>query len=113
MQQHASQESGPFGQGGNRVVAVEMAFFGSLGADFVRFAEIRARRLGLTGWIEETSGNRVLVHVEGPEALIGAFEMACCLGPDTTMVEDWESVETPRDTGLTGFSRRHGAKPGE
>ncbi len=100
---HAQQSSGPFGAGGDRSVAVKMEFFGNLGPDFLHFATLRANRLGLVGWIR-AGGNRVLVHLEGAEALIGAFEMACCIGPDTAMVEDWLSSTTEPDTNLSGFN---------
>lgn len=99
------EESGPFGKGGNRSAAVEMEFFGTLGSDFIAFATARAARLDLKGWIGE-GGNRVIAHLEGPEALIGAFEMACSIGPDTVAVEDWTCRDVAAEHGLAGFARR-------
>ena len=106
MNNRNCQDSGPFGRGGEHPVAVMMAFYGMLGPAFVEFAIARANRLSLTGWIRE-EGNRVLTHIEGPEALIGAFEMACCLGPLEADVQDWDSTEVVADPNLSGFDIRH------
>lgn len=105
MTQIGVEDSGPFGKGGDRPAALEMEFFGTLGSDFIAFATARAARLDLKGWISE-GGNRVIAHVEGPEALIGAFEMACSIGPDQVAVEDWTCKDVDAERGLTGFARR-------
>lgn len=99
------QESGPYGRGGHRPAAVEMSFFGRLGPVFVAFAKARADRLSLKGWIEQ-GGNRIRAHVEGPEALVGAFEMACCIGPEQSTVNDWICKDVVADEDLCGFSIR-------
>lgn len=97
------QDAGGFGRGGARHVALRFEFFGTLGAPFVAFAVARAGRLDLTGWIAE-EGNRVAVYVQGPEALVGAFEMACCIGPNRCLVQDWTSDAALVDPTLTEFA---------
>lgn len=98
------QEAGGFGRGGARLVAHRFDFFGTLGPAFMTFAQARAAQLDLTGWIED-GGNRVAVLVQGPEALVGAFEMACCIGPDRCFVQDWTCDTTEPQQTLTGFTR--------
>ena len=100
-----SVESGSFGRGGDRPAAVRMEFFGVVGGAFVSFALERARRLNLRGWIAD-GGNRVTAHVEGAEALVGAFEMALCLGPVDANVRDWTCAETFDERDLDGFRAR-------
>ncbi len=86
------RHSGPFGAGGTRMRRVRVAFFGRLGSEFVAFAEDRVHRLDLRASIVEV-GERVEIEVEGPEAMLGAFEMACCVGPDRCLVEEWTVIE--------------------
>ena len=86
--------SGPIGQGGQRPVTFEFHFEGQLGQSFVDFAAERARRLSLNGTIQHGETD-VLVTLSGPEALLGAFETACCIGPDDSTVDGW----TARSTG--------------
>ncbi len=94
--------SGPFGRGGTRPVAVEINFHGNLGAAFVAFATERARRLSLDGTIRPGETD-VLVMVSGPEALVGAFETACCIGPDDAEVFEWNVRSVGVITNEPGF----------
>ncbi|MEM7045302.1 MAG: hypothetical protein AAF543_21030 [Pseudomonadota bacterium] len=80
--------SGTFGRGGHRRIAGLMWFEGRLGSAFASFAEERARRLSLKGDIR-WGAQHAMVRIEGPEALIGAFEMACIIGPESCQVDDW------------------------
>lgn len=100
------QDSGPFGRGGKRSASVDMVFRGSLGSAFLAFAKARADRLSLKGWIEVAGNDRVLAHVEGPDSLVGAFEMACCIGPEQSMVDDWTCRDAHADAALSGFEIR-------
>ncbi|MEO1250680.1 MAG: hypothetical protein AAFW76_12730 [Pseudomonadota bacterium] len=97
------QLSGPFGQGGQDRKAVTYLFEGRLGAPFTAFAVDRAKRLNLGGHIVpgETSAT---IYVEGPDAMIGAFETACSLGPIEADVQRWAILPTPRRLGVADFS---------
>lgn len=99
------QDSGSFGRGGQRPVSVRLEFTGQLGPAFTDFARARAERLDLKGWID-CQAHRATVHLDGPEALIGAFEVACCIGPDAAYVEDWSCCETAPEPGIGGFQVR-------
>lgn len=99
------QDSGAFGRGGQRPVSVRMEFTGQLGPVFTTFAQTRAERLDLKGWIIGQE-HRALVYLDGPEALIGAFEVACCIGPDAATIEDWTCSEAPPDPTVNGFQVR-------
>jgi len=99
------QETGSFGRGGQRPVSLRLEFTGRLGPDFTVFALARAERLGLRGWIVGRR-DRAIVHLEGPEALAGAFEVACCIGPDTVVVDDWSCADEAPDRQINGFHVR-------
>lgn len=99
------QDSGPFGRGGASRVAVDLDFTGKLGPAFTAFAMARARRLGLTGWIEGGS-THARAHAEGSEALVGAFEMACCVGPDQSLIYAWTVVRVASNMESIGFEDR-------
>ncbi len=98
--------TGDLGQGGARECATELRFRGVLGDVFVAFAVKRALRLSLRGWIEVGADEAVTVVVEGPEALVDAFEIVCSLGPIESVVDDWNREN--RSTGLNTltFERR-------
>ncbi len=97
------QLSGPFGQGGQDRKAVTYLFEGRLGAPFTDFAMDRAKRLNLGGHIVPGE-TRATVYVEGPDAMIGAFETACSLGPIEADVQRWAILPTPRRLGVADFS---------
>ncbi len=85
--------TGPLGVGGGGEEAARLVFRGRLGPAFVRFVLERAARLDLRGHVlpdDAAAGAAVRVVVSGPSALIDAFEIACCLGPIDTLVEDWD-----------------------
>jgi hypothetical protein len=80
--------SGDFGRGGHHRVTGFLSFRGRLGPTFARFAQTRARRLSLNGAIQ-SGPEHAIVRIEGPEALVGAFEMACIIGPETCSIDHW------------------------
>ena len=80
--------SGTFGRGGHLRVAGFLSFYGCLGLAFAKFAQARARRLALDGSIRY-GPKRAIIRIEGPEALVGAFEMACIIGPEACSIVDW------------------------
>ncbi len=66
-----------------------MTFEGILNApSFQEFAEHRAGRLDLGLAIIAIGGGSATMVVEGHEALVDAFEMACSLGPADCIVRD-------------------------
>ena len=85
--------TGSLGQGGAKEQAVEICFVGVLGQPFVEFARERARRLALQGRIEQLC-DTVVASLEGPEALIDAFEISCSLGPITCRIDSWSRTES-------------------
>ncbi len=69
--------------------AVMFTFTGSFRPrSFVRFVQDRARRLELAASIRHSSRSEIIVAVAGEPELIGAFEMACSLGPYDALVRD-------------------------
>ena len=72
--------------------AVMLTFTGSFRPrSFVRFVQDRARRLELVASIRRSSRSEIVVAVAGEPELIGAFEMACSLGPHDALVDDVRS----------------------
>jgi acylphosphatase len=98
--------TGDLGAGGAAQCAVQLQFHGRLGEAFTSFALRRANRLSLRGWIDASEVGSTTIVVEGPEALVDAFELACSLGPIDSDVESW--TRTGRATGINSqtFDRR-------
>jgi len=84
--------SGQFGEGGADLQAAEIRFTGTLGPAFVQFALARGRRLSLRGAIREEK-DTVVIEVEGPSALIDAFEITCSLGPIGSKIHFWTRTD--------------------
>ena len=63
-----------------------MKVTGDLGRHFLDFVANRASWLSLSGWAESPSDDHAVVVAAGPEALVGALEMACLLGPIDALV---------------------------
>lgn len=85
-------ETGPFGRGGGQVLRVRMTFSGRLGPAFSAYVLNRADRLSLKLDIHCTDTEATLL-IEGQDAMIGALEMAACIGPETCDVTHWNCVE--------------------
>ena len=75
---------------GQSPVVVRMKVTGELGRDFLEFVANRASWLSLSGWAERPSDDHAVVVAAGPEALVGALEMACLLGPIDALVHGLE-----------------------
>ena len=69
---------------------------------FLDFAANRAAWLDVAGWAD-ADAQAVTVVAAGPEAIVGAFEMALMLGPLDAIVRDFETFDELRWTG-SGFS---------
>jgi acylphosphatase len=80
---------------GGAAVMVRMRIAGLFDAGYLHFIAERAAWLSLTGWATSVAPGRTEVMVAGPEALVGALEMACVLGPldalvDTIEIDAWD-----------------------
>jgi len=72
---------------------------------YLDFVVERARWLGLDGWVAANDDATVSLAVAGPEALVGALEMACTLGPLDALIDEVRPVGEP--AGLpAGFAIR-------
>ncbi|MFM2279014.1 MAG: hypothetical protein RLZZ444_1245 [Pseudomonadota bacterium] len=75
--------------------AIRFTFTGTIACDsFLEFARHRARRLDLDLDIGRCDNGRVELTVEGQEALVDMFEMACSLGPYDCIILDVHRTET-------------------
>ncbi len=91
---------------GGAPVQVRYAIAGRLNlAEYLTFVAERAHWLGLSGWAAAAGPQSVTVVAAGPEALVGALEMACTLGPQDALIEDLRA--TPSSEALpVGFRLR-------
>ena len=55
---------------------------------FLPFMRDRVRRLALESTVRHSSRSEIVVVVAGEPELLGAFEMACSLGPADALVHD-------------------------
>ena len=60
---------------------------------YLAFVADRAGWLDIHGWARQRPDGRIELVAAGPEALVGALEMACTLGPLDALVERIEAVE--------------------
>ena len=71
---------------------------------YLAFVAERAGWLDISGWAA-AEGNGVTLVAAGPEALVGALEMACTLGPLDALIVRIEGVETAEVVGSGFFVR--------
>jgi hypothetical protein len=88
---------------GHAVVTRTLHVSGQLGDCYLDFVAGRAAWLSLSGWIEGTSPTSATCVVRGPEALVGALEMACWLGPIDSLI-DVVRLEAKSQAVPAGFS---------
>ena len=62
---------------------------------YLDFVVERAQWLGLDGWVAANDDQTVSLAVAGPEALVGALEMACTLGPLGALIDEVRPVGEP------------------
>jgi acylphosphatase len=72
---------------------------------YIDFIAERARWLAIDGWVASAAEGAVQLVAAGPEALVGALEMACVLGPLDALVET-VSVRDEPDGNRSGFKLR-------
>ena len=80
---------------GGAPVSVRMQLQGDFGPGYADFVADRAAWLSLSGWIERPAADRAVIVAAGPQALVGALEMACMLGPIDTLIHTLESQDHP------------------
>lgn len=90
---------------GGRPVAVRMQIAGELGRHYLDFVAERASWLSLSGWAASVETGRAEVVAAGPEALVGALEMACVLGPADALVHTL-LIEDANEPVAAGFVTR-------
>jgi acylphosphatase len=90
---------------GGAPVQVRYAIMGRIDpATYLPFVLNRARWLDINGWASAEEGTATVV-ASGPEALVGALEMACTLGPWDALVETIDAKDEPGDVEV-GFEIR-------
>jgi acylphosphatase len=79
---------------GGRPVQLRYRIAGRLSpATYLAFVADRARWLDIRGWVQALDDTAIELVAAGPEALVGALEMACMLGPLDALVETIEGAE--------------------
>ena len=66
---------------------------GDLPLSFLAFVADRAAWLDISGWAKASAEDVVTVVAAGPEAMVGALEMALMLGPLDALVDDIETYD--------------------
>jgi acylphosphatase len=74
-------------------------------ASYLAFVLERASWLDIRGWAAMLEDGRVEMVAAGPEALVGALEMACTLGPLDALVARIEAI-VDREPIAAGFEIR-------
>jgi acylphosphatase len=92
---------------GGAPVRMRYTIAGRLDADdFMAFVAERARWFGISGWVRADGAGSVTMVAAGPEAMVGALEMACLLGPLNALVDRVEGVEETGAMAGEGFDVR-------
>lgn len=77
------------------------------GVGFRQFVKKEAIRLGLTGWVKNTSNGRVEALVEGSEEKIKEMIRLCKKGPFLAEVEDVQTEWEETDENYSYFEVRN------
>lgn len=72
---------------------------------YLAFVADRAGWLAIDGWARMREDGTVELVAAGPEALVGALEMACTLGPLDALVERIEAVDEAGEVDAGFFLR--------
>ena len=91
---------------GGAPVRVRYAISGRMDVpSYLDFVVERANWLGISGWVAANDDDTVTLVAAGPEALVGALEMACTLGPLDALIDEMSPTGVP-DAVPNGFSIR-------
>jgi acylphosphatase len=77
----------------NAQVAQRFVVRGDLRGSFLTFVADRAAWLDISGWASASADDTVTVVAAGPEAMVGALQMALMLGPLDALVDDIETYD--------------------
>lgn len=77
----------------NERVTQRFVLHGDLPPSFLAFVADRAAWLDISGWAKASAASVIIVVAAGPEAMVGALEMALMLGPLDALVEDIETYD--------------------
>lgn len=81
---------------GGAPVRVHYAISGRMDVpNYLEFVVERAKWLGISGWVAANDDDTVTLIAAGPEALVGALEMACTLGPHDALIDEVRPVGEP------------------
>jgi acylphosphatase len=96
MQEQASPATYSTDIEGGRPVRMHYAISGRMRVpSYLAFVAERATWLGLAGWAQAAGRDAVTVVAAGPEALVGALEMACTLGPLDALIDRIDARAEP------------------
>lgn len=91
------ESSGFFGRGGDRRVRAKMVFSGHFTPNFQPYLVKKSDQLKLDTSVSVTP-TIATVTSTGPEALVGALEMAACIGTEADAIESWTIEVTEIET---------------
>jgi acylphosphatase len=81
---------------GGAPVRVHYAISGRMDVpNYLEFVVERAMWLGIDGWVAANDDDTITLIAAGPEALVGALEMACTLGPLDALIDDVRAIGEP------------------
>lgn len=63
----------------------------------------QAQRLGVSGWVRNTPGGAVEVHIQGDDGAVDALLAWCRKGPSGARVEKILADEVEPEEGIRGF----------
>ena len=83
------------------------------GVGFRYFIVLRARELGLTGWVANEFDGSVRCTAEGPASALDRLEAALTIGPIGAVVDAVDAVRMPATGRFDRFAIRSGGHPGD
>lgn len=91
----------------NDVTRVRVVVRGRVqGVAFRAHTQFEARRLGLTGWVQNLPDGAVEFEAQGTDAAVAALVGYCRRGPPSARVDELSEVPCSPTTGERGFAIR-------
>lgn len=88
---------------------LELKIYGRVqGVFFRQSAQLKARELGLSGWVMNDENGTVSLEAEGDESVLEEFLVWCQKGPVSAKVEKVEERWSDQTKGFQGFEFRKG-----
>jgi acylphosphatase len=89
---------------GSAEVSVRYTIRGRLdGPSYIAFVAERAKWFGVRSLVI-ADHDAIVLRVSGPEAMVGALEMACTLGPINALIENVEAVDESKAAALPAIA---------